>query len=53
MFQVGDIVKKKTGVQKYKVVEVLENQKYMCINEPEFSPNVKFVFKGIDLELSN
>jgi len=52
-FSVGDIVKKISGEQKYKVTEVLPNSKYQCQLEPEFSSYVRFRFKETDLELAS
>ena len=36
-FVVGDIVKKKTGTQKYQVVTVLEDANYECKIYPRIS----------------
>jgi NADPH-dependent curcumin reductase CurA len=48
-FQVGDIVKKIAGFQKYKIVEVLENSKYKCQQEPQ-TAKFYLVFKEAVLE---
>lgn len=51
-FNVGDIVKKTDGTQKYKVVAVLADSKYECQYEPNTAPSVKFTFKEADLVLA-
>jgi len=51
-FNVGDIVKKTTGTQKYKVKEVVPDSKYKCVYEPAIAPIVTFTFKEADLELA-
>ena len=50
-FNVGDIVKKIGGSQKYKVSEVLAGSKYRCKFEPSTNNTVTFVFKEADLVL--
>jgi hypothetical protein len=51
-FNIGDIVRKINHFQKYKVVEVLSNDKYKVCYEPNYAP-VTLVFKGSDLELAS
>lgn len=50
-FNVGDIVRKVGGSQKYKVTEVLTGSKYKCKFEPPMNETVTFVFKETDLVL--
>ena len=50
-FNVGDIVKKTSGTQKYKVDEIMVNDRYKVCYEPNTAPSVTLVFKGSDLEL--
>jgi len=50
-FNVGDIVKKNGGVQKYKIIDVLEDSKYECAYEPNICLPVKFKFKEADIVL--
>jgi len=46
--EVGDIVRKTTGTQKYKVVEK-NDTKCKCILEPNTCPMTKFTFDESDL----
>jgi len=50
-FNVGDIVRRKTHIQKFKVKTVLQNSEYECNYEPNTAPDVVLVFKETDLEL--
>lgn len=50
-FNVGDIVKKITGTQKYKVIETA-SPKYVCKLYPLINPNLKFTFDESQLELA-
>lgn len=53
MFPIGSIVKKKTGSQKYTVIEQdIPNDKSVCQLYPKINTS-KFVFKNSDLELVN
>ena len=51
-FNIGDIVKKVSGVQKFIVKVVLPDSKYQCTYYPETAPGVKFTFKEADLVLA-
>jgi hypothetical protein len=50
-FNVGDIVRKKTKTQKYKVKEVLVDDNYNVQYEPNTAPDVVLEFHGSELEL--
>ena len=50
MFHVGDIVRKKTGTQKYKVLEVVGDECKVTF-EPKTNPDVILTFKSDDLVL--
>ena len=47
-FNVGDVVRKVSGIQKYQVVEVLDGSKYKCKYYPN-AGSASFVFKEADL----
>lgn len=51
-FNVGDIVKKVGGQQRYEVVTVLTGAKYECKLNPETVHGVKFTFQEENLELA-
>lgn len=51
MFNVGDIVTKSNGTQKYKVVKVLENDKYEVQLYPFINDDLTLVFSGSNLVL--
>jgi hypothetical protein len=51
-FNVGDVVRKKTKTQKYKVKEVLIGDDYKVQYEPNTAPDVELEFHGQDLELA-
>ena len=51
-FNVGDIVKKVGGTQKYQVIEVLADSKYKCKLYPRMSESVIFTFAEADLVLA-
>jgi len=52
-FQVGDIVKKITGIQKFEVMEVLAGSKYKCkyYPRPPYNDKISFEYAESDLEL--
>lgn len=49
-FNVGDVVKKTDGTQKYKVTEVLAESKYQVQLEPLVNKTLRFTFKESELE---
>jgi len=53
-FEVGDVVKKIGGTQKFEVVEVLEDSKYKCkyYPRPPYSETVFFTYKESEIELA-
>ena len=53
-FNVGDIVKKINGSQKYEVMIVLPEKKYNCKYSPRppYSETAEFVFKEDNLKLA-
>ena len=50
-FNINDIVKKKTGTQKYKVVQIEPNDKYGCKLQPPIGQITTYYFKEDVLEL--
>ena len=51
-FNVGDIIRKKTKTQKFKVTEVIGTSDVKAQYEPNMSPDVTFEFKQSDIELA-
>ena len=52
LYEVGDIVKKRTETRKYKIAELKPPNKYVCQLEPNTVTGLKLTFKEEDLELA-